>query len=104
MEGKKTDEIFLISDVFASRKRVLLMFMLKENYLGYVRLSNLMSKLVKIGSSEMYKHLHMLEKYGMIVKQDRKFILTKKGLTAVECIEKIIDAEPAKPNIKVVWE
>ncbi len=85
MNKKTMNNIFAISMVFASPKRLLLLDFIKDEPLGYTQIAEKFEKnSVQIGSSEIYKHLKMLIKEGFVSPKYNRYILTKKGMFALK--------------------
>lgn len=92
-----------IAEVFASPKRLLILKKLENDKLGYLELVGGLLKLgVKIGPSEMYKHFQNLMKHKYIVKQGSCYMITSKGVKALELIEKLSKEKPRIPKVKMI--
>jgi len=93
-----------ISTVFSSFKRILILYLLQEP-MCYKRLVEaLEKKKAKAGSSEIYKHLKILLKYGYITKMRKAYACTLKGKRAIELLEEIVKTKPIPPKIKLSFE
>lgn len=81
MDEKEFELIKEISDVCASKKRLLILTALSDNlFLGYVSIKEICKEYdISIGSSEMYKHTNVLIKHGLVEHVENKFIITDKG-------------------------
>lgn len=102
MNEKTIQNIFDISQTFASGKRMLLLFILKDEPLGYTMITKFFERVgVPIGSSEVYKHLKQLLDAGMIIKRGNSYVLTLKGLRAVETTLDIIATPSTAPELKL---
>lgn len=105
MNEKILRNIFEVSETFASKKRLLLLFLLKEEPMGYTMITKQFRELgIPIGSSEVYKHLKHLIAEGFIAKRRRSYILTLKGLKAVESAVDIMKTPPTLPEIKLAFK
>jgi len=83
-------KIFEISEVLASAKRTLLLFLLNNQPMSYTQIEKGFRKNeVKIGSSEIYKHLDVLLKYRYIAKRGKMYMVTLKGKKLVESLSSI---------------
>jgi len=86
------EKIMEVSMVFSSFKRMVLIFVLEEEPGGYTKIINIFKFLgINIGSSELYKHINVLMKNGMISKNGTSYLITTKGLKTIELIKKIPD-------------
>jgi len=105
MNEKALRDIFEVSEAFASKKRLLLLFILKEEPMGYTMITKQFRELgIPIGSSEVYKHLNHLLAEGFIAKRRKSYVLTLKGLKAVENTLEIIKTPPTLPEIKLAFK
>lgn len=105
MKVKTVKDILDVSQTFASGKRLLLLFILKNEPMGYTLITKYFDKLgIPIGSSEVYKHLKRLLSDGFITKKGSSYILTLKGLTAVENTVDIINTPPTIPELRLSFE
>ena len=102
MKEKTVQDIFDIAQTFASGKRLLLLFILKDEPMGYTMITKYFDRMgVPIGSSEVYKHLKQLLNGGFIVKKGSSYLLTLKGLRSVETTIDIINTPPTVPEVKL---
>ena len=70
MKEKTIQDIFDVSQTFASGKRLLLLFILHDEPMGYTMITKYFERVgVPIGSSEVYKHLKQLLDGGFITKK-----------------------------------
>lgn len=105
MKEKTIQDIFDVSQVFASGKRLLLLFILKDEPMGYTLMTKYFERVgVPIGSSEVYKHLKQLLDGGFITKKGNSYLLTLKGLKAVEATLEIVDTPPTIPELRLSFE
>jgi len=105
MKQELVQDILGVSQTFASGKRLLLLFMLKEEPMSYTIISNTFRKVgIPIGSSEVYKHLNHLLSEGYIAKKGKSYILTLKGFKAVENTFEIIRTPPTLPEVKLSFK
>ena len=105
MKEKTIQDIFDISQTFASGKRLLLLFILKDEPMGYTMITKYFERVgVPIGSSEVYKHLKQLLNGGFITKRGSSYLITLKGLRAVETTIDIINTPPTIPELKLSFE
>ncbi|MCD6226543.1 MAG: hypothetical protein J7J93_01985 [Candidatus Aenigmarchaeota archaeon] len=95
-------DILDVSQVLASGKRLLLLFILKNEPKGYTNiLKNFKEYGIPIGSSEIYKHLKTLMDGQYIVKSGKNYILTLKGFNVVNSVSDIIETPPTIPRISM---
>jgi predicted transcriptional regulator len=105
MKTETVQDILDVSQAFASGKRLLLLFILKNEPLGYTSITKYFERLgIPIGSSEVYKHLKQLLNQGFIVKKSNSYVLTLKGLKAVENTIDIINTPPTVPEVKLSFK
>ena len=105
MKTETIQDIFDVSQVFASGKRLLLLFILKDEPMGYTAITKYFERMgIPIGSSEVYKHLKHLLDLGFIVKKSNSYILTLKGLIAVENTIDIINTPSTVPEVKLLFK
>ena len=105
MRTQTIQDIFDVSQTFASGKRMLLLFILKNEPMGYTVITKYFEKMgIPIGSSEVYKHLKQLLNVGFITKRSNNYVLTLKGLKAVENTIDIINTPPTAPEVKLSFK
>jgi len=105
MRAQTIQDIFDVSQTFASGKRMLLLFILKNEPMGYTLITKYFQKMeIPIGSSEVYKHLKQLLNNGFITKKSNSYMLTLKGLKAVENTIDIINTPPTVPEVKLTFK
>jgi predicted transcriptional regulator len=104
-ETETIQDIFDVSQIFASGKRLLLLFILKNEPMGYTLITKHFERMgIPIGSSEVYKHLKKLMNNGFITKKSNSYVLTLKGLKAVENTIDIIKTPPTVPEVKLSFK
>jgi len=105
MNGKNIQDILNVSQTFASGKRLLLLFMLKNQPMGYTSIVKTFDNMnIPIGSSEIYKHLNHLLKEGFIAKNTKLYVLTLKGFRTVENTIDIIETPATVPEVKLSYK
>ncbi len=105
MKPQTIQDIFDVSQAFASGKRLLLLFILKNEPMGYTTMSKYFERMdVPIGSSEVYKHLKQLIDGGYISKKSNSYVLTLKGLRTVENTIDIINTPPTIPEVRLSFK
>ena len=105
MKSQTIQDIFDVSQTFASGKRMLLLFILKNEPMGYTLITKYFQKLgIPIGSSEVYKHLKQLLNNGFIIKKSNNYMLTLKGVKAIENTLDIIDTPPTAPEVRLSFK
>ena len=105
MKEKTIQDIFDVSQTFASGKRLLLLFVLRDEPMGYTLITKYFERVgVPIGSSEVYKHLKQLLSGGFITKKGNSYLLTLRGLKAVESTLEIVDTPPTIPELRLSFE
>jgi len=102
MKPQTVQDIFDVSQAFASGKRLLLLFILKNEPMGYTVMTKYFERMgIPIGSSEVYKHIKLLTDGGFITKKSSSYVLTLKGLRAVENTIDIINTPPTIPEVRL---
>jgi predicted transcriptional regulator len=102
MRPETIQEIFDVSQALASGKRLLLLFILRNEPMGYTVMTKYFERIgIPIGSSEVYKHLKLLMNEGYITKKSNSYVLTLKGLRTVENIIEIIKTPPTIPEVRL---
>jgi len=106
MNKEQMNDIFTVSKVFASPKRILLLEMLTQEPAGYTTITRWFKIIgIPIGSSEVYKHLEILINNGFVSEKKKLkrggYIITKKGMVAVEKIKEIARTEAKVPKIRM---
>ena len=105
MKAETIQDIFDVSQTFASGKRLLLLFILRNEPMGYTVITKYFDRMgIPIGSSEVYKHLKQLLDGGFISKKSNSYVLTLKGLRAVENTVDIINTPPTIPEVKLSFK
>ena len=105
MKAETIQDIFDVSQTFASGKRLLLLFILRNEPMGYTVMTKYFDRMgIPIGSSEVYKHLKQLLDGGFIAKKSNSYVLTLKGLRAVENTVDIINTPPTIPEVKLSFK
>jgi len=98
------EQLSEVSLVMGSKKRAVLMFILKDTPMSYTQMSRKFRTLgMKIGSSEIYKHLDVLRKNRYIVKSDKVFLITLKGKTLIESLEKLAGIPDRAPRLEIIF-
>lgn len=102
MNEKTIQDIFNVSQTFASGKRLLLLFVLQSEPMGYTLITKWFERVgIPIGSSEVYKHINCLLENGFIAKKGNSYILTLRGLRAIESALEIMNTPPKTPELKL---
>lgn len=105
MNEKIIQDIFSVSQTFASGKRLLLLFILQNEPMGYTIITKWFERMgIPIGSSEVYKHLNCLLENGFISKKGNSYVLTLRGLRAVESAMEIMSTPPKLPELKLSFK
>ena len=105
MKSSTLKDIVKVSQVFSSSKRLILLFILKDEPMSYSGIFKSFKQLgIAIGSSEIYKHLNHLLQEGFIAKKGKTYILTFKGFKAVEHTLDIIRTPPSLPEVKLSFK
>ncbi|MEM5836611.1 MAG: hypothetical protein QXR09_03980 [Candidatus Aenigmatarchaeota archaeon] len=98
------ESIIEISEVLGSAKRTLLLFLLNSQPMSYTQIEKSFKKNeVKIGSSEIYKHLDVLLKHRYIAKKGKIYLITLKGKKLVESLSSLEKIPPTVPKLEMVF-
>lgn len=93
-----------ISEVFGSRKRTVLLFLLNGQPMSYTQIERgFKKKEMKIGSSEIYKHLEVLMRHRCIAKRGKVYLVTLKGKKLVESLDSLSNVPPTIPRLEMVF-
>lgn len=97
-------QIIEVSAVLGSAKRTLLLFIINEKPMSYTEIDRKFRRMeVKIGSSEVYKHLDILLRYKYIAKKGKVYVVTLKGRKLIEGLEAVINIPPTVPKLELVF-
>jgi len=98
------EQLSEVSIVLGSRKRSILLFILKKKPMSYTQMNREFNRLnIKIGSSEVYKHLDILKKNKYIVKRGKVYLITLKGKTLIEALEELVNVPAKAPKLEIVF-
>jgi predicted transcriptional regulator len=101
---KDVNQIAEVSKVLGSAKRTLLLFIINEKPMSYTEIDKKFRKMeVKIGSSEVYKHLDILQENKYMAKKGKMYVVTLKGRKLIEGLEAVIDIPPTVPKLELVF-
>jgi len=96
--------LFEVSEVMGSKKRTLLLALLKNQPLDYTRIERGFVKHgIKIGSSEIYKHLFILLKWRYVAKRGKVYLVTLKGKKLIDALHSLDDVPPTVPKLEMVF-
>ncbi|MEM0473472.1 MAG: hypothetical protein QXF88_02010 [Candidatus Aenigmatarchaeota archaeon] len=105
MNEKTIQDIFDVSQTFASGKRLLLLFILQSEPMGYTMITKWFDRAgIPIGSSEVYKHINCLLENGFITKKGNSYVLTLRGSKAIEYAMDIMNTPPHPPEVKISFK
>lgn len=98
------EQLSEVSLVLGSKKRAVLLFILRDTPMSYTQMNRKFRVLnMKIGSSEIYKHLDVLKRNKYIVKNDKVFLITLKGKTLIESLEKLASVPERVPKLEIIF-
>jgi predicted transcriptional regulator len=101
---KEVPQIVEVSKVLGSAKRTLLLFIINEKPMSYTEIDRKFRRMeVKIGSSEVYKHLDILQEFKYVAKRGKMYVVTLKGRKLIEGLEAVIDIPPTVPKLELVF-
>ena len=107
MNEKLKKDIFAISSAFASTKRILMLWLLSKEPKPYGEILKYFNEInVPISAHEIYTHLRLLKEKEMVVSTNRQkkfqtYVVTKKGMVAVEKIKEIVETEARVPEVRM---
>jgi predicted transcriptional regulator len=104
MTSPNIEQLIEVSQVMGSAKRAVLLFMLNGKPMSYTQIEKGFKKFeIKIGSSEIYKHLDILLKFKFIAKRAKVYLVTLKGKKLIEGLDALVDVPPTVPRLEMVF-
>jgi len=101
---EEVEMLLEVSQVLGSGKRTILLWSLNEKPMSYTQIDKKFRKLtIKIGSSEVYKHLYILLKTKYIAKKGKIYLITLKGKKLIEGMQDLINVPPTVPRLEMVF-
>ena len=98
------DQLIEVSKIMGSAKRSILLMIINERPMSYTQIERGFRKFeIKIGSSEVYKHLEILMKYKYIAKRGKVYLVTLKGKKLIEGLEQLVNVPPTVPRLEMVF-
>jgi len=98
------EQMLEVSQVMGSGKRSILLFLLNGKPMSYTQIEKGFRKFeIKIGSSEIYKHLDILLRFKYIAKRGKVYLVTLKGKKLIEGLEQLINVPPTVPRLEMVF-
>ena len=98
------EQLSEVSLVLGSRKRTILLYILNKNPMSYTQINKRFKRLgIKIGSSEIYKHLDILKSKKYLAKKGKVYLITLKGKTLIESLEDLVNVPEKVPKLKIVF-
>jgi predicted transcriptional regulator len=98
------EQLLEVSTVLGSGKRTLLLMMINGKPMSYTNIEKGFRKVeVKIGSSEIYKHLEILLKYKYVAKRGKTYLVTLKGKKLIEGLGELVNVPPTVPRLEMVF-
>ena len=98
------EQMLEVSQVMGSGKRSVLLMMLNSKPMSYTQIEKGFRKFeIKIGSSEIYKHLDILLRLKYVAKRGKVYLVTLKGKKLIEGIEQLINVPPTVPRLEMVF-
>ncbi|MBD3155607.1 MAG: hypothetical protein GF368_03040 [Candidatus Aenigmarchaeota archaeon] len=103
MKEKRVKDIFSVSDVFSSPKRLLLLEFFRKGPSKWTDIDNFFNKKTNVSASvsEIYKHIHVLKDNNYIAKRGNSYIITKRGMRAIDLVKEIANTEPKVPKVEM---
>ncbi|HKZ45544.1 MAG TPA: hypothetical protein VJ343_02455 [archaeon] len=104
MTTPNMDQLIEVSKIMGSAKRSILLMIINERPMSYTQIERGFRKFeIKIGSSEVYKHLEILMKYKYIAKRGKVYLVTLKGKKLIEGLEQLVNVPPTVPRLEMVF-
>jgi len=98
------EQLLEVSQVLGSGKRAVLLMALNGKPMSYTLIDKAFRKFeIKIGSSEIYKHLDILLKFKYIAKRGKTYLVTLKGKKLIEGLEALVNVPPTVPRLEMVF-
>jgi len=98
------EQMLEVSQIMGSGKRSVLLLMLNSKPMSYTQIDKGFRKFeIKIGSSEIYKHIDILMKFKYIAKRGKTYLVTLKGKKLIEGLEQLINVPPTVPRLEMVF-
>jgi predicted transcriptional regulator len=102
--NEKINQLFEVSEVLGSGKRTVLLFVLSQKPMSYTEIDRKFRGFeIKIGSSEIYKHLEILLRNKYIAKRGKTYMVTLKGSKLMESLDELALVPPTVPKLKMVF-
>ncbi|MCX8178690.1 MAG: hypothetical protein N3D75_02585 [Candidatus Aenigmarchaeota archaeon] len=96
------EEIEKVSQIFASPKRLMLLHFLTNEPMGYGSIRRKFREIeIPFNSSEIYKSLKVLVDSGCVIKKETKYVITARGMKAVELSRQVLNEEPKEPRMRM---
>jgi predicted transcriptional regulator len=104
MTAPNVDQLIEVSQVMGSAKRSVLLMLLNGKPMSYTQIEKGFKKFeIKIGSSEIYKHLEILLNFKYVAKRGKVYLVTLKGKKLIEGLEALVDVPPTVPRLEMVF-
>lgn len=98
------EQVLEVSQVMGSGKRSVLLMMINGKPMSYTNIEKGFRKVeIKIGSSEVYKHLEILLKFKYIAKRGKVYLITLKGKKLIEGLSELVNVPPTVPRLEMVF-
>lgn len=102
--AENVDMLIEVSTVLGSAKRTVMLFMLNSRPMSYTQIEKGFRKFeIKIGSSEIYKHLDILLRFKYVAKRGKVYLVTLKGKKLIEGLEQLVNVPPTVPRLEMVF-
>ena len=102
--NEQINTLLEVSQVMGSGKRSVLLFMLNEKPMSYTEIDKRFRRFeIKIGSSEIYKHVDILLKTKFCAKRGKVYLVTLKGKKLIESLEQLENIPPTVPRLEMIF-
>lgn len=104
MTAPNVEQMIEVSQVMGSAKRSVLLLMINGRPMSYTQIERGFKKFeMKIGSSEIYKHLEILLRFKYVAKRGKIYIVTLKGKKLIEALDGLVNVPPTVPRLEMVF-
>jgi len=98
------EQVLEVSQVLGSGKRTLLLFMLNDKPMSYTEITKKFTHFeIKIGSSEIYKHIDILLSTRYIAKKGKVYLITLKGKKLIDGLKDLVNTPAKVPKLEMIF-
>ncbi len=94
-----------LAKVMSGPKRMFLLYMLAKEPMGFTQMDRTFKgNGIPIGSSEIYKHVHMLVRNRLITQFGKIYSATLKGTEFIKSLSSVVEMPDKNPKIKAIFD